>query len=476
MLSSLFFMNSHGEVIIEMQFREKIPRSTIEAYWSTYVTPLRFLEEAPAVITYSNIVFSHILRNGVVLLAAVCEEGSALLSLEVLDMLCRVLTTYLREFSEDTLRENFSIVYQLLQEILDYGYPLITEVFALEELVPRPTLESKVRSMLDTPMIGRAGNVGVGARQALGYRNVVPWRDPGTQHTSNEILFDVVESMDYIMDSDGRVHKASVRGAVEVNCRLSGMPDVIMQLVNTDAFDDVGFHRCVRLHRYVGESAISFVPPDGKFTLMEYMCPPQLAPTAPPPLYVTPQVSFNHLGGRFNCMVGIRASGQSPFSLREPEKEVQRVVVRLMLPPHTASMTVSNCTAGSTTFERSRGMLTWTIGNLGRNSASLGGEFVFDPSASASAQAQAAASAGAEGGGSPAKASKSKHRGKAPVAAHAGLPSSGAGATAIVSFYVPNHSVSGLRVDSVQVQNEIGKPYKGVKYSAQSGNFVVRTV
>lgn len=475
MISSLFLLNDHGEVIIEMQFRDKIPRSTIEAYWTSYVSPLRFLEEAPAVVAYNNIVFSHILRNRVFLLAAVREEGSALLALEVLDLLTRLLTAYLKEFSEDTLRENFSLVYQLLQEILDYGYPLTTEVYQLEELVPRPTLENKFRAMLDTQVPGRAGPlshapVGIGARQALGYRSV-PWRDPATTHQANEILFDLVESMDYIMDSDGRIHKASVRGAVNVNCRLSGMPDVLLQLVNTDVLDDVGFHRCVRLSRYVGDRAISFVPPDGTFTLMEYTCAPQLLPSTPPPFYVTPQVSFNHLGGRFNCMVGLRGGSIGSFSMREPEKEVQKLVVKLMLPPHTASMTVGNCSVGSTTFERSRGLLTWTIGNLGHSSASLGGEFTFDLSAVAAGRRSEA------GGGASAKPSEKGHSSTAAdkTGRGGGAPPTGSTATAIVSFLVPNYSVSGLRVDSVQVLNEIGKPYKGVKYSTKSGHFVVRT-
>lgn len=36
-------------------------------------------------------------------------------------------------------------------------------------------------------------------------------------------------------------------------------------------FKDLKFHRCVKLNKFSQERAITFVPPDGKFTLMNYI-------------------------------------------------------------------------------------------------------------------------------------------------------------------------------------------------------------
>ncbi|KPI87087.1 putative adaptor complex subunit medium chain 3 [Leptomonas seymouri] len=474
MLSCIFLLSEHGEVMIELQFSERIPRTVLEGFWSTFIAPCKSSgEPASAIVSYSGTTFSHIHRNNVFLVGTCASDNTALLVLEQLTLVARVLTAYLAELSESTVRENFTIVYQLLQEMFDYGYPLTTELYALEELVPRPTLENRVRTMLDTPMVNkvlpmgvRTTNVGVGFRQVAGAFGVVPWRDPGTRHATNEILFDVVESLDYLLDSEGRCVKAAVRGGIEVNCRLSGMPDVVLCMRDVDAVaDDVAFHRCVRLDRYENDRALCFIPPDGKFTLMRYTCKPSLSPP-PLPFYVTPQVTFNATGGRFHCMAGIRG-GMGFASLAEKETEVQQLTVRFLLPPSTSSLTVTNCSSGSTAFDRSKGTLTWTVGNLKQSATpSLGGEFLLEVDTTATS--------------SPQPEQEKSNAGKGASAKQRVMLSSGGGvanATMVaVSFQLPNRIVSSLRVDSVQILSEVGRAYKGVKYLARSGNFFIRGV
>jgi AP-3 complex subunit mu len=61
-------------------------------------------------------------------------------------------------------------------------------------------------------------------------------------------------------------------GKVETNCKLSGTPDCFLTFKNPKAVDDCAFHPCVRLQRWTKDKALSFVPPDGHFTLFEYRC------------------------------------------------------------------------------------------------------------------------------------------------------------------------------------------------------------
>ncbi|CAG9582136.1 putative adaptor complex subunit medium chain 3 [Leishmania major strain Friedlin] len=466
MLSCIFLLNEHGEVMVELQFSEQIPRSMLEGFWATYMAPSKGGREAPAaIVAYGGTVFSHIHRNNVFLVGTHPSDDTALVVIEQLCLVARVLTTYLSEVTENTIRENFSTVYQLLQEMFDYGYPLTTELCSLEELVPRPTLENRVRTILDTPLVskvmpvGSRTAIGVGSRQASSFFGGVPWRDPETRHNTNEILFDVVESLDYVLDSEGRCVRAAVQGSIEVNCRLSGMPDVVLRLRDVDTVvDDVAFHRCVRLDRYEHDRTLCFIPPDGKFTLMKYTCKSSLLMPLPP-FYVTPQVTFNATGGRFHCMAGIRGGGAGFSSVAEKDKDVQRLSVRLLLPPNTSSLTVTNCSSGTTVFDRSKATLTWSVGNLTHSATpSLGGEFLLEP----------------EGGDS---SGERGHDNAAPSrSARATARAAGVGnaTMAAVSFQLPNRIMSSLRVDSVQVLNEIGKPYKGLKYLTQSGSYFIR--
>jgi AP-1 complex subunit mu len=45
------------------------------------------------------------------------------------------LTEYFKELEEESIRDNFVIVYELLDEMMDFGYPQTTESKILQEYV-----------------------------------------------------------------------------------------------------------------------------------------------------------------------------------------------------------------------------------------------------------------------------------------------------------------------------------------------------
>ena len=69
---------------------------------------------------------------------------------------------------------------------------------------------------------------------------------------------------------DGNLVKCEIYGEVEVNSNLSGLPDLTLLFANPSIFNDVRFHPCVRLRPWEANQILSFVPPDGQFTLMSY--------------------------------------------------------------------------------------------------------------------------------------------------------------------------------------------------------------
>ena len=44
-----------------------------------------------------------------------------------------ILTEYFKELEEESIRDNFVIIYELLDEIMDFGYPQTTESKILQE-------------------------------------------------------------------------------------------------------------------------------------------------------------------------------------------------------------------------------------------------------------------------------------------------------------------------------------------------------
>ena len=46
-----------------------------------------------------------------------------------------VFISYFKALEDESLRDNFVIIYELLDEMMDHGYPQITEVKVLQEFI-----------------------------------------------------------------------------------------------------------------------------------------------------------------------------------------------------------------------------------------------------------------------------------------------------------------------------------------------------
>lgn len=128
-----------------------------------------------------------------------------------------------------------------------------------------------------------------------------------------------------------------ISGEIMVNCRLSGMPDLVLSFQDPSVLDDVSFHPCVRFNRFERDRVLSFIPPDGNFQLAKYRSTQQ----ADLPLYVRPQFSWHGSSGKIVVMCGLKnARG----------REVEDVVVTLPFPKTVATVNyVAN--TGAVTYD-----------------------------------------------------------------------------------------------------------------------------
>ena len=106
----------------------------------------------------------------------------------------------------------------------------------------------------------------------------LPWRRSSVRHTSNEMYCDIIESLSVTLAPSGRPLAAFANGTVAFNSKLSGVPDIVMQLTCPSGRHAVAntmelpvFHPCVRLSRWKeSPGELSFVPPDGRCILAGY--------------------------------------------------------------------------------------------------------------------------------------------------------------------------------------------------------------
>lgn len=413
MIHSLFILHENGDVIIEKHYRGLINRSICDYFWDQ-VNKAPNPSEVPPVIITPKFYLVHIQRSGLYFLATIQNEVPPLLVIDFLQRLYDVFTEYLTNVNEGTLKENFTTVYQLLEEMLDNGVPFTTEPNILREMIAPPNIISNVFREV-------TGNSAVNEVLPDGSLTNIPWRKMGVKYTNNEIFFDITEEIDCIIDNNGLVVNSEVHGEIMSNSRLSGMPDLTLCFNNPHIMDDASFHPCVRYSRWEHDKVLSFVPPDGQFKLMNYRVKGQLQM----PLYVKPQISFHDGGGRVNVMVGPK---------NNMNKQIEAVVVNI---PFPKAVTSTNLTAnvGSVQYDEQAKVAKWNIGKLPKDKT---------PQLSGNLSLQTGAQ----------------------------LPE--ANPTLTTQFKIMMYTASGIKVDSLGC-TERYKPYKGVRSVTKAGKFQVRS-
>lgn len=198
----------------------------------------------------------------------------------------------------------------------------------------------------------------------------IPWRKPNPRYTTNEIYFDIEESIDAILDRKGKVLSSEVWGRINCNAKLSGNPDLLLTFSSPKLAENCSFHPCVRYKRWMKDRVLSFIPPDGNFKLMDYqVAKPQGAIARPialplilkPLLQLTPEASG---GGKFQLTLSSRCQG----------RPVENIVVSIYL--GEAATGVSATATGdsrSVVAQGANGGAAGAIGGVG------GGTWEFDP-------------------------------------------------------------------------------------------------
>ena len=270
----------------------------------------------------------------------------------VIEFLHRVADTfedYFNDITETTIKDNYVVVYELLDEMLDNGFPLATEANILKELIKPPNI---LRTVVNTV----TGKSNVSEVLPTGQLSNIPWRRAGVKYTNNEAYFDVIEEVDAIIDKSGGTVSAEIHGYIDCAVKLSGMPDLTMSFVNPRLFDDVSFHPSVRYKKWESERLLSFVPPDGNFRLMSYHVGSSSVVAIP--VYLRNNLQW----------VGGSNSSQARLDITVgPKQTMGRTVegVKIEIPMNKSVLNCSlTTTQGKHSFDPVSKVLVWEVGKI----------------------------------------------------------------------------------------------------------------
>jgi len=416
MIHSLFTVNGSGDVFLEKHWKSVISRSIVDYFFDAQNKATHPIDIPPVIATPHHYLIS-IYRCNIFFVAVCMTEVPPLFVIEFLHRVVDTMEDYFSECSETIIKDNYVVVYEVLDEMLDNGFPLATEANILKELIKPP-------NMLRDVVNSVTGKSNVSEVLPTGQLSNIPWRRAGVKYTNNEAYFDVIEEVDAIIDKSGSTVSTEIHGYIDCSVKLTGMPDLTMSFVNPRLFDDVSFHPCVRYKKWESDRILSFVPPDGNFRLVSYHI--GSGSVVAIPVYVRHSLSW--LGGtqgRFDITVG-------------PKQTMGRTVekVKIEIAMHKSVLNCSlNPTQGKYSFDPVSKLLSWDVGKI-----------------DASKLPNLRGSVNLVTGATPEPTNPSIS----------------------VQFAISQLAVSGLKVNRLDMYGEKYKPFKGVKYLTKAGRFQVR--
>ncbi|KAG7242328.1 hypothetical protein INR49_024004 [Caranx melampygus] len=171
------------------------------------------------------------------------KNANAALVYSFLYKIVQVFKEYFKELEEESIRDNFVTVYELMDEVMDFGFPQTTDSKILQEYITQ-----------------QGHKLEVGApRPPATVTNAVSWRSEGIKYRKNEVFMDVIESVNLLVSANGSVLRSEIVGSIKLKVVLSGMPELRLGLNDKVLFEitgreksktveleDVKFHQCVK--------------------------------------------------------------------------------------------------------------------------------------------------------------------------------------------------------------------------------------
>ncbi|OMJ08968.1 AP-1 complex subunit mu-1 [Smittium culicis] len=348
MASSVFVLDNKGKPLIARDYKGDVPMSAIENFMPLLQEKEETIGTAAPVLCQNGVVYMYLQESNIYLVAMSRKDSNAMTILQFLRRLSQVFTEYFKNLEEESIRDNFVIIYELLDEMMDYGIPQLTESKILQEYI---TQESHALEIQLHPPTAAT--------------NAVSWRSDGIFYRKNEVFLDIVESINMLINSNGTVLSGDIMGAIKMKVYLSGMPELRLGLNDKTMFEksgksskgkaiemeDVKFHQCVRLNKFESDRTISFIPPDGDFELMTYRLGVQIKP-----LIICESVVETHRG-RIEYLI----KAKSQFKQRSTANNVEIIVPV----PEDSDSPKFKCSTGSVSYAPEINSFVWKIKQFG---------------------------------------------------------------------------------------------------------------
>eukprot|EP01105_Mastigella_eilhardi_P001821 TRINITY_DN1219_c0_g1_i2.p1 TRINITY_DN1219_c0_g1~~TRINITY_DN1219_c0_g1_i2.p1 ORF type:complete len:436 (+),score=80.85 TRINITY_DN1219_c0_g1_i2:269-1576(+) len=312
--------------------------------------------------------YFHVKTGSLFCVLCCAANASPSFALELLGSIIRVFKDYCGVLCEESVRQNLYLLYELLDEMIDFGYVQATSTeylqgFILNSATVPPTsnvAKLEVMERVAPKVLDRIYNSPLSAY-------VMSVNRPVSRSGSKEIFVDLVERLSVTFAPTGEVVSARSDGSLVVRNYLIGAPAVGITLSEdaqasdygstrasggiTGVLDDFNFHESVHADSFAQDGAIALAPPPGEMIAMNY----RTSRLYQLPFHIAAFVD-EHSPTKVDIAIQLRT--ELPH-----DRHAQNVTVEFPVPKATESVFFEAAT-GTTEFNQSSCTVTWRAGQL----------------------------------------------------------------------------------------------------------------
>lgn len=348
MISMIMVLNQKGDIMISRQYRDDVSRAAADSFRLQVIAAKETGTQAP-VKRIENCSFLYTRHLHMYFVALTRSNVNPALVFEYLFQKIRILQAYLGDdFDENSMRSNMTLIYELMDETMDFGYPqnCAVDVLRLYINLGNIFLRDEPDSKLTSQITG-----------------AIDWRREGIRHKKNEVYIDVLESVNLLLSNTGNILRSEVTGRVLMNTKLTGMPECKFGLndklvIEKESshnrksgveIDDCTFHRCVRLGKFDADRTITFIPPDGEFELMRY----RVTDNINVPFRIIPVIQEEQ--NQTKVFINLKVIAKFSEKLF-----ATHVIIKIPVPKNTAKAKIKN-SSGRAKYEPEQQSIIWRV-------------------------------------------------------------------------------------------------------------------
>eukprot|EP00483_Globobulimina_turgida_P001336 UN01338 len=146
MLSGLFFYNESADMILGRFYKSDMNKLIVDAFKEKVLIPRKFDKPVQLIDGFS---FLFLRSESIYVVGATSTNGNASLIFQFLYDIIDLFRSYFDDkFDEQSFRNNFTLIYELLDEVMDNGFPQITSADLLQEYIKTSNKDFSIRSRL----------------------------------------------------------------------------------------------------------------------------------------------------------------------------------------------------------------------------------------------------------------------------------------------------------------------------------------